>query len=173
MHLGEACGSGAVAGVQSAVKDGADVNATNLKMNGKVGGKMPAAYIAAFKGHADVLTALFEVKGFNPDAGNAGNGMTPIYVAAMKGHADCVAVLAGGGADPNIAAKSTTTPAMVCADNGHADCLQELAKAKVKLDVNAKNKKGMTALDKALDGNENEECATVLRSLGGKRAADM
>ena len=66
--------------------------------------------LAAYHGHADVVSALAE-RGADVNAGND-RGQTPLSGAVFKGYADVVRVLVAAGADPDLGSPSARATAV-------------------------------------------------------------
>ena len=173
----------AVAARKAVVEDGADVNAAVFDHMGTLGGRRTAAFLAASWGHIGVLGVLLVAPVHaDPDKGDTKFGETPCMTACMNNHPDAVTLLLAHGADPNRADTEGWTPCMWAADGGYTACLRALAKGTAQqedrtLDVNAMATdgyyRGKTALDLALDMN-NEEAAAFLRDeLGAQSATDL
>lgn len=170
-------------GVNEAVNAGADPHAGVFNLDsGEMGGIYTAVFLASFNGCADALHVLLSTPDMDPDNGLADSGQTPCHMSCLVGRPSAVKVLIAHGADPNRAANQTGfTPCMWAAYQGHTACLQALAEGAARrgqvLDVNAmatgEGWKGKTALDMALDCN-NDDAAKCLRDeLGALRAKDV
>ncbi len=76
-------------------------------------------FIAAHKGHVDVIRVLKEL-GSDVNMPKT-NGLTPVYTAAAYGHADVIKILAGLGAEVNTLDKKGKTPVNRAVDNRHTE----------------------------------------------------
>eukprot|EP00729_Bicosta_minor_P032662 gene32662-biopygen18413 len=86
----------------------------------------PPVYLAAWKGHVNVVQALVAS---NADVNQAKttNGATPVFIAALKGHVDVVTALVAGNADVNQAVTiDGRTPVFIAAQEGRIDVVTAL-----------------------------------------------
>lgn len=81
-------------------------------------------YIAAYKGHVEVVELLLEHH-VEKDA-RSRNGRTPLYMAARFGHLSTVEMLLRAGADPNCRDKYGKSIASAASENGHGDIVKLL-----------------------------------------------
>ena len=79
-------------------------------------------HLGALSGHAEVVAALLESPGVNPNTED-GDGRTPLYAAAEIGSPDCVALLLDAGADSEKDDMQGRTPVFVAAELGHVQVL--------------------------------------------------
>jgi ankyrin repeat protein len=89
-------------------------------------------YIAAEKGHVDVVRLLLEA-GVVYDKATTDNGTTPLFVAAQNGHVEAVRLLIEAGADFHKAANDGATPLDVAAQEGHMEVLRLERRTRPKL----------------------------------------
>lgn len=75
-------------------------------------------HLGALSGHAEVVAALLESPGVNPNTED-GDGRSPLYAAAASGSPDCVALLLDAGADAEKDDMHGRTPVFVAAELGH------------------------------------------------------
>jgi hypothetical protein len=107
---------------------GLDVNLPTIK------GETPL-YLAARRGHAEIVELLLEHPLIAPNSADNG-GVTPLYVAALKGHITTVyALLKHHAMNVNKAKVDGTTPLYVAAQQGHAEIVAMLLAMK-EIDVN-------------------------------------
>ena len=85
-----------------------------------------ALWIAASKGHFDVVRLLIEQ---NAEVdGKTSDNSTPLRAAAFDGHLDIVRCLVENGADVNACTYCSSTPLMITCYNGHLDVALYLIK---------------------------------------------
>ena len=85
-----------------------------------------ALWIAAVKGHFDVVRLLIEQ---NAEVdGRTSNNSTPLRAAAVDGHLDIVRCLVENGADVNARNNFNSTPLMITCHSGHLDVASYLVK---------------------------------------------
>lgn len=99
-------------------------------------------YIAAEKGHVDVVRALLNLKA-NPNSIYNKTGDTPLYVAARNGHQEIIAQLIAAGAEVNAPNTNLFTPLMVAAYQGYEGIVRILLLAGA--DPTIANDAGVTA----------------------------
>jgi len=80
-------------------------------------------HLGALSGHAEVVAALLESPGVNPNSED-GDGRSPLFAAAMVGSADCVALLLDAGCNTEKDDMHAQTPAFVAAENGFVQVLK-------------------------------------------------
>lgn len=120
------------------IECGADVNA----------GADPPIAVAASKGHANCLRALYNSRA-DLDRKSAG-GCTAVHAAALNGQSQCITLLARLGA--SVSETDNPPPLMAAANNGHIGCVKVLKS--LGADVNQLNKaKTHTALHAAASNN--------------------
>ncbi|XP_069112832.1 ankyrin repeat domain-containing protein 27-like isoform X2 [Argopecten irradians] len=106
-----------------------------------------ALHIAALNGQAHLIDVLIK----NGALVNASDYLsyTPLHLACQKGHQNIILLLVHFNADCTQTDGEGNTPLHLCVDNGHEDCVKAMVfldYAKTKLDVNAQNVRGDTAL---------------------------
>jgi len=144
--LNWAAGRGYIGTVQKLLGSNADPNEGRAK-----DGATPM-YVAAAKGHVDVVTTLLNHRNADPNQATTTKGLTPLYVAAHNNHAEVVAALVEHSAgpssvDPNKASTGNgSTPLYVAADKGHSESVAKLLQHS-NIDVNqATTNKGFTPM---------------------------
>ena len=183
-RLGLASRNGAVDAARKALDDGADANAAVFDIEGTMDdGNATAAYVAAIHGQCGVLGVLLAAPiSADPDKADTRYGETPCHTACANAKPDAVTVLLAHGANPNLADRNGWTACMYAANRGRTACLRALAEGTARqegrtLDVNATvtdgRFKGKTALDIALERNEEEAAAYLRDELGALRAVDL
>lgn len=94
------------------------------------------------------------------------NNFTPLHYASAKGHQNILLVLLHSGADINVLTNDKFTPLHLAAMNGHENCVKALLyysdHMRVKIDKNAQNKIGDTALQLAAKWGFTEIVETLL-----------
>ena len=97
-----------------------------IKIDGKVIEGCTALWVAAAKGHFDVVRLLIEQ---NAEVdGRTSSNSTPLRAAAFDGHLDIVRCLVENGADVNARNNFNSTPLMVTCYKGHLDVASYLVK---------------------------------------------
>ena len=127
-------------------------------------------YLAAGRGHADVVSALLLELGADVNAPSAG-GWTALQVAAYRGHARTVQVLVSCGAALDHA-HNQLTALMCAATKGHADCVKALCEAGA--NTGLQTAEGKTAQDLWIqsNGRTQAEIVALLDPSGFGRVAD-
>lgn len=81
------------------------------------------------------------------------DGLTAMHYAAMRGHQNGLLLIAYAGGDVNASDYLLNSPLHYSSNNGHENCVKALIyfceNAGIKLDINAQNSSGDTALHKA------------------------
>jgi ankyrin repeat protein len=162
--LREAIENGNLQAAQSALRNGADVNAQERYIPYRTN-----LMIAAEEGNENLAKLLVEygadVNGIDAD------GHTALMEAANGGHLNVVKFLIEHGANVNAAATlsvdytGSNTALMHASEKGHVNVVKLLIKHGA--DINAKNKNGDTALSFA-ENNSHTEVAHILREAGAK-----
>lgn len=93
------------------------------------------------------------------------NNDSPIEIALKEGHSRITNLLINSGASTNFDKWDKMTPYHWAGRNGLISVILKLRKTG--LDINYKNRRGMTALDEAI-GARNKFTKLVLKTLGGK-----
>ena len=86
------------------------------------GNGLTAAHYAAFRGHSEVLHALFDA-GVAVDVTDGSNGRTLLMCACVEGRTHCVLSLLRHGADVHKAASDGMTAAHFAALGGYREIL--------------------------------------------------
>ncbi|BCG80205.1 ankyrin repeat domain-containing protein [Mesorhizobium sp. 113-3-3] len=155
-NLGDLVRNGDVAGVTSALDNGAAIN----EIDG-----VTALYIACEGGNVELAKLLIK-RGADVNLPVSWQ-RTPLYAANKAGHADIVKLLLDNEANPNQLAKSQT-PLHVAAENGCLQCVIHLVDAGA--EVNALTSNGNPPIHLAkLSGHE--DIVAYLRSHGAGRPA--
>ena len=97
-----------------------------IKIDGEAIKDCTALWVAAAKGHFDVVRLLIE-QSAEVD-GRTSNNSTPLRAAAVDGHLDIVRCLVENGADVNARNNFNSTPLMLTCHNGHLDVASYLVK---------------------------------------------
>ena len=97
-----------------------------IKIDGEVIQDCTALWVAAAKGHFDVVRLLIE-QNAEVDCRTSSNS-TPLRAAAFGGYLDIVRCLVENGADVNAHACGNSTPLMTTCHNGHLDVASYLLK---------------------------------------------
>lgn len=133
--------------------------------------KMNHLHIAVTSNRTDLVTYLLETGEFDIDAKDA-NGNTALHLAATLNNPEMIRLLIEYGADKNaVRDLDGNRPLHLAALSRHVDNVKELLVARV--DVNATNKEGNTALhmvalsdftEQHLDEQDPEEASIVVES---------
>ena len=97
-----------------------------IKIDGEAIKDCTALWVAAAKGHFDVVRLLIE-QSAEVD-GRTSNNSTPLRAAAVDGHLDIVRCLVENGADVNARNNFNSTPLMITCHSGHLDVASYLVK---------------------------------------------
>ena len=97
-----------------------------IKIDGEAIKDCTALWVAAAKGHFDVVRLLIE-QSAEVD-GRTSNNSTPLRAAAVDGHLDIVRCLVENGADLNARNNFNSTPLMITCHSGHLDVASYLVK---------------------------------------------
>ena len=90
-----------------------------IKIDGQVIENCTALWVAAAKGHFDVVRLL--IKQNAEVDGRTSSNSTPLRAAALHGHLDIVRCLVENGADVNARTNINCTPLMLTCHKGHLD----------------------------------------------------
>ena len=104
-----------------------------INIDGEVIEDCTALWVAAAKGHFDVVRLLIE-KNAEVD-GRTSSNSTPLRAAAFDGHLDVVRCLVENGADVNARNNFNSTPLMLTCYNGHLDVASYLVKHGAKMNL--------------------------------------
>ena len=104
-----------------------------IKIDGEAIEDCTALWVAAAKGHFEVVRLLIE-QSAEVD-GRTSNNSTPLRAAAVDGHLDIVRCLVENGADVNARNNFNSTPLMITCHSGHLNVASYLVKhgANIKL----------------------------------------
>ena len=139
-----------------------------IKIDGEVIEDCTALWIAAAKGHFDVVRLLIEQ---NAEVdGRTSNNSTPLRAAAVDGHLDIVRCLVENGADVNARNYFNSTPLMVTCYKGHLDVASYLVKHGA--NINLHDNKGSSCLHRASEGGH-VQLACELLALGAKQTQNL
>ena len=127
-----------------------------------------ALWIAASKGHFDVVRLLIEQ---NAEVdGKTSDNSTPLRAAAFDGHLDIVRCLVENGADVNACTYCSSTPLMITCYNGHLDVALYLIKHGA--NINLQDNDGHSCLHYASERGH-VEVICELFALGAKQTQDL
>ena len=139
-----------------------------IKIDGEVIEGCTALWIAAAKGHFDVVRLLIEQ---NAEVdGRTSSNSTPLRAAALHGHLDIVRCLVENGADVNARTSFNNTPLMLACNKGHLDVASYLVKHGA--NINLHNNKGSSCLHLASEGGH-VQVACELLALGAKQTQNL
>jgi len=113
----EAADHGDVAGIEAALRDGADVNCCDGK-------DRTPLYWASMNGYVGAIDALLAA-GAHVNAANK-SAWTPLHIASWNNEVDAVRALLAGGADVNVTNAGGSTPLHEAAVNGCVFVVQVL-----------------------------------------------
>ena len=139
-----------------------------IKIDGEVIEGCTALWIAAAKGHFDVVRLLIE-QNAEVDSRTSKNS-TPLIAAAFIGHLDIVRCLVENGADVNARNNFNSTPLMLTCHNGHLDVASYLVKHGA--NINLQDNHGRSCLhDASKEGHVQLACE--LLALGAKQTQNL
>ena len=139
-----------------------------IKIDGEVIEGCTALWIAAAKGHFDVVRLLIEQ---NAEVdGRTSSNSTPLRAAALHGHLGIVRCLVENGADVNARNNFGSTPLMLTCYKGHLDVASYLVKHGA--NINLQDNKGCSCLHRALEGGH-VQLACELLALGAKQTQNL
>ena len=127
-----------------------------------------ALWIAAAKGHFDVVRLLIE-QNAEVDSRTSTNS-TPLRAAAFIGHLDIVRCLVENGADVNARNNFNSTPLMITCYKGHPNVASYLVKHGA--NINLQDNKGGSCLHRASEGGH-VQLACELLALGAKQTQNL
>lgn len=142
-------------GVQSLIKQGADVNA-NIK------GGVTFLHIALLQGHEEIAALL--IAGGSDTRAKMMDGTTPLHLAAMRNCRLVTEFLLDDDADVNAPGSNQSTPLHLAATGGHKEIVELLIARGA--DLNAKDQSGRTPLELAKQKGHSE----LYELLGEKKA---
>ena len=139
-----------------------------IKIDGEVIEGCTALWIAAAKGHFDVVRLLIEQ---NAEVdGRTSSNSTPLRAAALDGHLDIVRCLVENGADVNARTNFNSTPLMLTCYKGHLDVASYLVKHGA--NINLQDNNGRSCLhDASKEGHVQLACE--LLALGAKQTQNL
>ena len=135
-----------------------------IKIDGQVIENCTALWVAAAKGHFDVVRLLIE-QNAEVDRRTSSN-WTPLGAAAFDGHLDIVHCLVENGADVNARTNSNRTPLMITCCNGHLDVASYLVEHGAS--INLQDDDGRSCLHYA-SKQGHVQLVCVLLALGAKQ----
>ena len=139
-----------------------------IKIDGEVIEGCTALWIAAAKGHFDVVRLLIEQ---NAEVdGRTSSNSTPLRAAAFDGHLDIVRCLVENGADVNARNNFNSTPLMITCYKGHPNVASYLVKHGA--NINLQDNKGGSCLHRASEGGH-VQLACELLALGAKQTQNL
>ena len=127
-----------------------------------------ALWIAAAKGHFDVVRLLIE-QNAEVDSRTSTNS-TPLRAAAFIGHLDIVRCLVENGADVNARNNFNSIPLMITCYKGHPNVASYLVKHGA--NINLQDNKGGSCLHRASEGGH-VQLACELLALGAKQTQSL
>ena len=139
-----------------------------IKSDGEVIENCTALWVAAAKGHFDVVRLL--IKQNAEVDGRTSSNSTPLRAAAFDGHLDIVRCLVENGADVNARTNFNSTPLMLTCHNGHLDVASYLVKHGA--NINLQDNHGRSCLhDASKRGHVQLVCK--LLALGAKQTQTL
>ena len=139
-----------------------------IKIDGEAIEDCTALWVAAAKGHFDVVRLLIEQ---NAEVdGRTSSNSTPLRAAAFNGHLNIVRCLVENGADVNARNNFNSTPLMLTCHNGHLDVASYLVKHGA--NINLQDNKGSSCLHRASEGGH-VQLACELLALGAKQTQNL
>ena len=139
-----------------------------IKIDGQVIENCTALWVAAAKGHFDVVRLL--IKQNAEVDGRTSSNSTPLRAAALHGHLDIVRCLVENGADVNARTNFGSTPLMLTCYKGHLDVASYLVKHGA--NVNLQDIHGRSCLHNALKGGHVQVVGDLL-ALGAKQTQNL
>ena len=139
-----------------------------IKIDGEVIEGCTALWIAAAKGHFDVVRLLIEQ---NAEVdGRTSSNSTPLRAAAFNGHLNIVRCLVENGADVNARNNFNSTPLMLTCHNGHLDVASYLVKHGA--NINIQDNAGHSCLHYA-SKRGHVQLVCELLALGAKQTQNL
>ena len=126
-----------------------EARGTMKNVEGRVVEDCTALWIAAAKGHFDVVRLLIEQSAEVDSRTSVGS--TPLRAAAFCGHLDIVRCLVENGADVNARNNFNSTPLMITCYKGHPNVASYLVKHGA--NINLQDNKGESCLHYAFHGD--------------------
>ena len=139
-----------------------------IKIDGEAIKDCTALWVAAAKGHFDVVRLLIE-QSAEVD-GRTSNNSTPLRAAAVDGHLDIVRCLVENGADVNARNNFNSTPLMLTCHNGHLDVASYLVKHGA--NINIQDNAGQSCLHYA-SKRGHVQLVCELLALGAKQTQNL
>ena len=139
-----------------------------IKIDGEAIKDCTALWVAAAKGHFDVVRLLIE-QNAEVDSRTSTNS-TPLRAAAFMGHLDIVRCLVEKGADVNARNNFNGTPLMVTCRNGHLDVASYLVKHGA--NINLQDNEGSSCLHCA-SKQGHVQLVCELLALGAKQTQNL
>ena len=155
--------------VKVLLRYGANIEARGtINIDGLVVEDCTALWVAAAKGHFDVVRFLIEQ---NAEVdGRTSSNSTPLRAAAFDGHLDIVRCLVENGADVNARNNFNNTPLMITCYKGHPNVASYLVKHGA--NINLQDNKGDSCLHYASKGGH-VQLACELLALGAKQTQNL
>ena len=139
-----------------------------IKIDGEVIEGCTALWIAAAKGHFDVVRLLIEQ---NAEVdGRTSSNSTPLRAAAFNGHLNIVRCLVENGADVNARNNFNSTPLMITCHSGHLDVASYLVKHGA--NINLQDNNGSSCLHCASERGHVQLVCELLAS-GAKQTQNL
>jgi ankyrin repeat protein len=151
--LADAAENGSVAGIQTLLACGVDINAAQPD-------GMTALHWAAYRDELPAMRMLVHA-GANVNEYNR-YGIPPLFLACGNGNADAVKLLLDAGADPNSVLNGGETALMTAARSGSHATVTALLSSGVS--INARENHGQTALMWAADAGHAEVVRAIIES---------
>ena len=139
-----------------------------INIDGGVIEDCTALWVAACKGHFDVVRLLIE-QSAEVDSRTSSNS-TPLRASAFDGHLDIVRCLVENGADVNARNNFNNTPLMITCYKGHPNVASYLVKHGA--NINLQDNKGDSCLHYASKGGH-VQLACELLALGAKQTQNL
>lgn len=131
-----------------------------------------ALIIAAQGGYIDIVTWLMDHHGVSVMDAQDYDQQTALYSAITFDHPSIACLLIDRGVNINLANKEGTTPLMTAVRNGYDDVINKLMEKKEKLEIDAQDLHGNTALHLAMYRNRVDIAKLLLQSGADPRIAD-